>query len=183
MGLLNPYHAWGPITLGEFQKYNAWASTPEILIKLICCEPSDNSALQPGPGTTTLGIPLCKVSSWFAPDLARGSGLPFSLYCESNLFPWEALYLEFLLLFKHYLKLMVYQHLWPWAAWPGIYIFQHFHLLLKTVYYMIMGRCFKDNKNDPELVIQTHIVLWEWEGGYKWMVGCEDLSESTYWGT
>lgn len=35
-----------------------------------------------------------------------------------------------------------------------------------------MDRCFKDDKNDPGLVIHTHIVLWEWKGRCKRVVGC-----------
>lgn len=49
----------------------------------------------------------------------------------------------------------------------------HFHLFLKRMYYVIMGRCLEENKNDPEFVIQAHIVLREWEGGYRWVVGWE----------
>lgn len=38
---------------------------------------------------------------------------------------------------------------------------------------MIMDRCFEDKKRDPEFVIQAYLVLWEWEGGHLWVVGCE----------
>lgn len=56
--LLNPLYAGESIALGEFQKYNAWASTPEIPIKLIFPEPSDNFAVQPRLRTAASGITL-----------------------------------------------------------------------------------------------------------------------------
>ena len=48
----------------------------------------------------------------------------------------------------------------------------HFYFSLKRMYYVIIGGCFEYNKNDPEFVIQPHIVLQEWEERWRgWWAG------------
>lgn len=58
----------------------------------------------------------------------------------------------------------------------------HFYFSLKRMYYVIIGGCFEYNKNDPEFVIQPHIVLQEWEERWRGVVGWEGFkSDQPIW--